>query len=342
MKLKENLNLKYKLLSFDELVINLDRLSRFKLPEESFARVFYSVLYKCLIYPKYSKQELETLDAEKISKYVALIWNNSVKALFGNDKNNSQINKVLKMMLSSVFKNIDDRTKLLIDTKLSISHIIEKIDYDKAPQNLKLLIKANESFSERNPATIEKLYGLSQKFSLKFPVKKLLIVEGITEEILLPVFAKKLNYDFDKNGIYVLGAGGKTKSPDLYIQLRDRLNIPVVLLFDLDAYGLCQVLKAQLLNKDKIIVINNGEFEDILSPYLIKRSLNSEYDTIKPVSISDLNIYTKMCDNLREFYRTRKLGEFKKAKLSKIVASNVKYSTDVTSEIKNIIYDIIE
>lgn len=49
------------------------------------------------------------------------------------------------------------------------------------------------------------------KNSLRFPVEKVVIAEGATEETLLPEFAKRCGYDFDKEGIYVLSAGGKIK-----------------------------------------------------------------------------------------------------------------------------------
>ena len=37
------------------------------------------------------------------------------------------------------------------------------------------------------------------------------IVEGITEEILLPVFSKLLGYDFYAHGIQIIPAGGKNQ-----------------------------------------------------------------------------------------------------------------------------------
>ena len=48
-----------------------------------------------------------------------------------------------------------------------------------------------------------------------------------------------------------------------------------------------------------------------------------------------------MCENIEEFYKSRHLGEFKKSKLSKIIAENIKYETDITEEIKNIIFSVI-
>ncbi len=330
--------LKYKFLTKDELIINLDRLSRFKLPEESFNRVFISILINCLISPKYSKKELENLSADIISDYVKTIWNSSVKNLFPNFDNNNYTNNALKMTVQIPFKITDERTKTFINTKLILSPILNSLDINSVPLNLKFLIMADKIDEKLSNICID---NLRSKYSLKFPIKKLIIVEGITEENLLPVFAKKLGYDFDKLGIYILGAGGKSKSPSLYIKLRDKLNIPVILLFDNDAVSVCNTLKKQLKRNDKIIVINNGEFEDILSLNLIKRTLNKEFTLSEPIIMEDLHKYNKMCDNLEYFFRTRNIGEFKKSKFSQLIAQNIKYDTDITEDVKKIINDIV-
>ena len=334
LKLKSSI--KYNLLSFDELVINLDRLSRFKLPEDSFSRVFSSILSKHLIEPKYSKKDIENEDAKVISKMVKQIWNASVKACFEDKSTNNTVNNALKTIIKHTFKNIDEKTEILINTDLNIVPILKKINYENAPLNLKFLIKVMEHNEDK--LSFE---DIREKYLLCFPVTKLLIVEGITEEILLPVFADKLNKNFNKNGIYVLGAGGKSKSPSLYMQLKEKLKIPVILLFDEDAKEICRDLNNNLLKKDKYILIEHGEFEDILHVNLIKRSLNNEYLPITPVTVDDLRLYNKMCDNIENFYRTRHLGEFKKSKLAKIIAANVKYETDITEDIKKLISCVI-
>ncbi len=332
-------NLKYKYLTFDELVINLDRLSRFKLPEISYKRVFYSILLKNLIFPKYSQKELDESDPEYISAAAAQIWNASVYNLTKSAENNTSAFNALKMLSDLTFKNTDKTTQIFISQKLNISPILERIDYNSAPLNLKFLIKVNDVFKNQK-FTKNDLYELRKQFSLQFPISKLIIAEGITEEILLPVFAQKLHHKFDKEGIYVLGAGGKSKSPVLYMQMRDKLKIPVNILFDYDAIELTHSFEKQLLKKDKILIIDKGEFEDILSDNLIKRALNKEYLPATPIKISDLHIYTKMCDNIENFYRTRHLGEFKKSKVSKIIAKNIKYESDITDDIKKIITQI--
>ena len=332
--------LKYKFLSLDELIINLDRLSRFKSPEESYYRVFSSIIYKNLIFPRYSKKNIKSLSFSLLSDYVAVIWNNSVKSLFPNCSDNILANKALKMLSEVVFKNIDSDTKFLLNTKLLIYPILKKISYDDAPLNLKFILDFCNYYEKSDKIPFEDVIKFSSEHSLKYPIRKLLIVEGITEEVLLPVFARKLKYDFDRKGIYVLGAGGKSKSPSLYLKLKNKLKIPVVILFDNDASEIYRSLNRNLLSKDSAIIIKKGEFEDIIPINLLKRALNKEYDLKMPLVKSDFQLYNKMCENIEYIYRTRGLGEFKKSKLAKILAENIEYNTDFSIEIKEIIEQI--
>jgi len=333
-------DIKYKLLTLDELIISLDRLSRFKPPEESYNRVFSEILVKCLVYPQFSLNEIKNLDGDTISKLVSIIWNSSVKKLFDNFENNFNTQFALKSLSIIPFKNIDTRTKKMLNTKLVLSPILEKINYETAPLNLKFLIRINKDFDNSKKLNQLELLNYSNRNNLRYPITKLIIVEGITEEILLPVFASKLNYNFDSNGIFILGAGGKSKSPTLYMKLKDSLTIPVILLFDKDAFEICNMLNENILKKDKIILLEKGEFEDIISINLIKRTLNNEYNLVSPAKKNDLIIFDKMADNLDNFYRTRKIGEFKKAKFSKLLTQNIKYNTDITIDIKNLVTEL--
>lgn len=321
-------------MTFDELVISLDRLTRFKLPEISYYRVFSDIISKYLISPKLSKQEIANLNSDYLTSVVEQIWNTSVKKLSGENFKPKQ-NKLIKFIINQTFKNIDEDTKILINAKLEIGFILRKLDFEKAPVNLKFLISAN-GISDK-----KEIYEFSHKNKLLFPVQKLIIVEGITEEILLPVFADKSGYNFYQNGIYVIGAGGKSKSPSLYAEIRDKIKIPIILLFDNDAKDICDVLRKNIEKKDKIILIEKGEFEDILSTNLIKRVLNEEYKPATPLCISELRIHKRMCENIKDFYTNRHLGEFKKAKMSKLIAENIKYETDISKEIKLLISEII-
>lgn len=74
-----------------------------------------------------------------------------------------------------------------------------------------------------------------QSRGLLFPVKKVILCEGITEEILLPEFARLCNYDFKENGIYVISAGGKNQVVKYFYKFAQNLKLPVFILLDNDA-----------------------------------------------------------------------------------------------------------
>ena len=76
---------------------------------------------------------------------------------------------------------------------------------------------------------------MRQLHDLKFPIEKVILVEGLTEETLLPAFARFLGYDFYKNGVQVIPAGGKNQVVKMYYKLSQELKIPIFLLLDKDA-----------------------------------------------------------------------------------------------------------
>ena len=69
--------------------------------------------------------------------------------------------------------------------------------------------------------------------------------------------------DFDKNGIKLIGAGGKNQVAKLYCNLKNDLKIPIFILLDADAKTTAEQIKPILRESDKIYVIKHGEFEDI-------------------------------------------------------------------------------
>lgn len=67
-----------------------------------------------------------------------------------------------------------------------------------------------------------------------FFAKKLLIVEGDTEKLALPEYAKRLNIDIDKNGGTIIEVGGKRNIID-FLELALSLQIPAGFIYDEDS-----------------------------------------------------------------------------------------------------------
>ena len=200
------------------------------------------------------------------------------------------------------------------------------------PVNLKRLAIIQNDFSN--------LKEKRNKYALRFPVEKVILCEGITEEILLPEFSRLAGFDFDREGIKLISAGGKNQVAKLYCELKDELKIPIFILLDADAVEISEVIKNILRSQDTIYLIKHGEFEDIFSLNLIKRTINNRYKNICECNIADFKKSEPMTRILSEFYRIHELGDFQKADFAKELAENLKYQTDLTDEILEIINKI--
>ena len=329
----------YKLIMYDDLLISIDRLSRFKHPTLKYKRVYFDLLTKYLMSPKLSKKQLESLSAKVINSYIELIWSNSVNALF---KTNNKYNlfNLIKETDEKTFNINDEYTTTLMKASLDIDPFLAAYDNSSSAQNIKLLKLVYNHCSNHKKYNYSDVLDLRNKYKLLFPISTLVLVEGITEEILLPEFAKKLNFNFNQKGIFVLGAGGKSKVFKLYSDIKNDLKIPIVILLDLDAKEIYSQIKTNLRKTDKIILINNGEFEDILPKKLVKRAINASFYDIQQLGLTDLKSMEPMCKILSDLYKTRGLGEFQKAQFAKAVAENIKYKTDASDEIIEIINKI--
>jgi hypothetical protein len=110
------------------------------------------------------------------------------------------------------------------------------------------------------------------------PVSLLVLVEGLTEELLLPAMAQAVAQSFESLGVSILGVGGKNQMMSKYLEWQEVLNIPVCILLDQDAAPLVPDLQYYLREQDKIILLEAGEIEDLYDPALIYETLLAHYD----------------------------------------------------------------
>jgi putative ATP-dependent endonuclease of the OLD family len=67
-----------------------------------------------------------------------------------------------------------------------------------------------------------------------FFAKRLLLVEGDTEKLALPEYARRLTYDLDRQGSTIVEVGGKRNLPE-FLALAESFRIPVGVLYDEDS-----------------------------------------------------------------------------------------------------------
>lgn len=312
--------LKIKPLSKDQIIISIDRLTRFKNTEDKYLRVFSDILSSNLIEPKFKKDEIKNLPRKDIVNIVNKIFQKSLKELGIVETKDYSINKRLLEYEKNTFKLGFD-TKILLQNKIDYKAIISVLD-DNIPNNLRWLKHIEEE-------------NVREKYSTLFPLKKIVLVEGITEEILLPEFARLFGYDFDKNGVLILPAGGKNQSVKVFYSLADKLKLPIFVLFDKDAKENAKEIKPKLRKKDIIHILECGEFEDTLSLNHIKRALNHRFKNYYTFSVSQFDKNLPMTKNLDLIFKECN-SEFKKAEFAHLLSETIK-KEDLTEHIEKLL-----
>lgn len=360
-----------------QITIFLDRLTRFKFTEDKYLRVFKEVILSNLIYPKYKKSELELMDYDILTKFAENIFNFSIGTIHTSschaelvsascqhsllDRSRVSQTGLLASSRSAVpFVNKFGMTNMEMSNDFSINKKL--LEYEKNTfklgKNVEKLLKNKIDYKAavtllkgKNsdiPINLRWLKSLSEEgdqiqnrvnLGLKFPLRKLVIVEGITEEILFPKFAKLCGCDFDKTGIYLISAGGKNQVVRLFYHFADILKLPIFVLLDSDALENFDEIKPRLRKHDSAYMLKFGEFEDILPLNLIKRTLNRYFRNYFSIKLKDLRKDMPMTQLLSELFRERGL-EFKKAEFASLIGKNISDLKDISEEIKLIIFKI--
>ncbi len=317
---------KIKPLTKEQIIISTDRLTRFKNPEIKYLRVFKDIIISNLIEPKFKKSELDEMDYSKLRDLAQEIINTSLP----QKDTDFSINQKLYDYETSTF-NTDEATKNLLKNKINYTSIISLIEEENLPINLKWLksLAASTSFEENR-----------RRYSLRFPLTLVVLAEGITEETLLPEFAKLCDYDFDKNGIKIISAGGKNQVVKLFYRLAESLKLPIFVLMDQDAQENYNEIKPKLRPIDKVHLLKCGEFEDLLPISLIKKSLNYGLKNISIIDPEELKSENGMVKTLEEIFRHKGMHEFKKAEFAQTVKLNLSSNSDISPEIEEIIREI--
>ena len=322
-------NSKVKPLTKSQIIISIDRLTRFKNTETKYLRVFKDILTQNLIEPKFKKTDLEKMDYSELRNWAEFVINYSLEMAGLTLENDYLINQRLLNYENSVFEN-NKNVQELLNNKINYKACLSYID-EKSPKNL-LWLKNLEISSDIRKSRFDN--------SLRFPVEKVVIAEGATEETLLPEFAKRCEYNFDKEGIYVLSAGGKNQVVKLYYQLVESLKLPIFVLLDKDAKENLEEIQPKLRDIDKIHLLDCGEFEDLLPIKLVERTLDYELKNISMLEKEKLNEDIPRVKFLEEVFKTRGMHEFKKVEFAQMVKKNIKHEEDISPEVVEIIDEI--
>lgn len=321
--------MRYKFLTKEQLLISIDRLTRFKPTKEKYFRVFTDIITSNMLEPKYKKSELAELSPAVITEFAETIINASLNANSEKAEIQTNINEILKNYENSVFVN-DKDTQAYLNNSIEYDYFIKLID-ESCPINVRWLKFISGG---------KNIQTLREKHGLKYPVRKVLLVEGLTEEILLPAFSRYLGFDFYKEGIQIIPAGGKNQVVKMYYKMSEELKIPIFLLLDKDAEENISQIKPKLRDIDNIHLVSCGEFEDLLPKSLIIKTVNNELNNFASISEEDLDDSIPEVKNLENIFKQKGLHEFKKADFAKLVRDNISEDSDISDEIREIITEL--
>ena len=134
-------NSKIKPLTKSQILISIDRLTRFKNTETKYLRVFRDILTQNLIEPKFKKSDLEKMDYTELKNWAEYIFNFSIQNLGLPQDEDYSINQKLFDYERSVFIFGSDVENLL-KNKINFKACVQLID-ENSPKNLLWLKELN-------------------------------------------------------------------------------------------------------------------------------------------------------------------------------------------------------
>ena len=120
----------------------------------------------------------------------------------------------------------------------------------------------------------------------------------------------------------------------------ETLKLPVYILLDKDAESNLEEIKPKLREFDKIHLLKSGEFEDLLPPELVQRTLNDDFKNFSQIELETLKQNIPMAKLLEELFKEKGLHEFKKSEFAEHVARQITSKKDVSTEIADIVEEI--
>jgi hypothetical protein len=155
----------------------------------------------------------------------------------------------------------------------------------------------------------------------------IVLVEGPTEIILLPLLALRLGIDLNALGAMLIAAGGANQVAKKYVQLRETVAIPIFCLLDHDAEQQRSLIASQLRPEDHLYTLKEGEIEDLIRidsfvPLINRYLATVQYGAsgLKPVEESDFEPGLSRTAVLEKLWRQRNLGKFDKVGFAKFIA----------------------
>ncbi len=191
--------------------------------------------------------------------------------------------------------------------------------------------------TERHPPTEgwqslqDILTWVTQDVSLFPPIETLVLVEGMTEEVLLPVL---LTLKEVSSGVRVESCGGKTAMLRHYQRIRPWFRGRVRLILDADGKDVFHAIENALAPDDAVFLIPQGSIEDCYELPLFLEALNQVREGCVPLTPQDFQDWCHVQQGSRfsrsqlyqRFWLGLGLGNFDKTFLAKVISHNLSAS----------------
>jgi hypothetical protein len=177
--------------------------------------------------------------------------------------------------------------------------------------------------------------------------RAILLVEGVTELILLPTIARALGKSFEKQAVFLVAAGGANKLARRYQQMAQTIKLPIFSLLDADAVEQSILVKQSQRECDRLFVLEQGEIEDTLDDATFVAALNAYTQRFLAssgaIELAELRAYPRhrKVDKAKLLLRRRASMDFDKVAFAKIVTEFLHKIENIPFELRNII-DTIE
>ncbi len=203
-----------------------------------------------------------------------------------------------------------------------------------------------KSFARAHARFARLLKSFRSDLPADFIPQAMVIVEGSTEEVLLPCFGKVFGLNFQSQAFMVVSAGGAKQVAKRYLLFRDLVAMPIVCILDRDAEEQSALIGDCIRDCDKLFVLTSGEIEDTFETVAFTRHLNQYLESfpgsVRPVAPADFPPGASRKSQLNKLWKERRLGDFDKIAFAASIAAHLDTASDVPEDLTRILKFLAE
>lgn len=226
--------------------------------------------------------------------------------------------------------------KIKIPEELLLTNILNSIKELSVPYSFKIYEKIkNDIIKEIS----KKINNITEELNLVEEPNVLIMVEGESEEVAIPVMALKLGHHLRNDKIKVFNSGSKEKILEDFQKLkRNNPKLPIIVILDSDAKkesdDLNRISKSKR-NLYKIYLIQKGTFEDLFDIDITIKILNDIFEG-KEIIRNDWDTKKSFLQNVNKLLWEKKKGKFDKVEFAKRISHRLSLN-EIPEQIKEVI-----